>query len=101
MSTEKREAASEAAPEGHVRRRRTLVGVVKSDKMNKTRVVTVTRRYSHPKYRKFVTRRKNYKVHDETNQTRTGDRVLIIESRPLSRDKRWRLGKLLSRASEI
>jgi small subunit ribosomal protein S17 len=74
-----------------------MVGVVKSDKMDKTRVVTVERRYAHKKYGKFVTKRSSYKVHDERNETKAGDRVLIVESRPLSRDKRWRLKKLLQR----
>lgn len=81
-------------------RRRTLVGVVTSDKMNKTRVVQVERRVSHAKYGKYLTKRNKYKVHDERNETRRGDRVLIIESRPLSRDKRWRLKKLIERPQE-
>lgn len=98
MANETQTAESSEKP---VRRRRQMVGVVKSDKMNKTRVVTVQKRYSHPKYGKFMTRRSHLKVHDESNQSRVGDRVLIVESRPLSRDKRWRLKKLLVRAAEI
>ena len=81
-------------------RRRELVGVVTSDKMQKTRVVTVERRLSHVKYGKFLTSRKKYKAHDENNQYKVGDRVLIVESRPLSRDKRWRVEKLIERPQE-
>ena len=81
-------------------RRRELVGVVTSDKMQKTRVVLVERRLSHAKYGKFMTSRKKYKAHDEKNEYKTGDRVLIVESRPLSRDKRWRVEKLIERPQE-
>lgn len=81
-------------------RRRELVGVVTSDKMQKTRVVTVERRLSHAKYGKFMTSRKKYKAHDEKNEYKLGDRVLIVEARPLSRDKRWRVEKLIERAQE-
>ena len=80
--------------------RRELVGVVTSDKMQKTRVVTVERRLSHAKYGKYMTRRKKYKAHDEKNEYKLGDRVLIVEARPLSRDKRWRVEKLIERAQE-
>jgi small subunit ribosomal protein S17 len=82
-------------------RRRTLIGVVTGDKMNKTRVVTVERRLSHAKYGKYMTKRARYKAHDEKNEYRLGDRVLIVESRPLSRQKRWRVEKLLDRAQEV
>jgi len=82
---------------GQERHHRTMIGVVKSDKMDKTRVVVVERRFPHPKYGKFITRRSPYKVHDEKNETRAGDRVMIIESKPMSRDKRWRMLKLLER----
>ncbi len=81
-------------------RRRELVGVVTSDKMQKTRVVTVERRLSHAKYGKFMTSRKKYKAHDEKNEYKLGDRVLIVEARPLSRDKRWRVEKLIERRQE-
>ena len=80
--------------------RRILVGVVISDKMDKTRVVVVERRLSHSKYGKYMTRRAKYKAHDEKNEYRVGDRVEIIESRPLSRDKRWRVERLVERAQE-
>ncbi len=81
-------------------RRRELVGVVTSDKMQKTRVVTVERRLSHAKYGKLLTSRKKYKAHDEKNEYKVGDRVLIVEARPLSRDKRWRVEKLIERPQE-
>jgi small subunit ribosomal protein S17 len=81
-------------------RRRELVGVVTSDKMQKTRVVMVERRLSHAKYGKFMTSRKKYKAHDENNEYKVGDRVLIVEARPLSREKRWRVEKLIERPQE-
>jgi small subunit ribosomal protein S17 len=81
-------------------RRRELVGVVTSDKMQNTRVVIVERRLSHDKYGKFMTARKKFKAHDEKNEYKVGDRVLIVESRPLSRDKRWRVEKLIERPQE-
>ncbi len=82
-------------------RRRELVGVVTSDKMNKTRVVTVERRLSHAKYGKYMTMRAKYKAHDEKNEYRIGDRVVIVESRPLSREKRWRVERLVERPQEV
>ena len=69
--------------------RRVLQGRVVSDKMDKTVVVEVTRRVLHPRYRKYVNRSKKYKAHDEANEWKLGDTVLIQESRPLSRTKRW------------
>jgi len=77
-----------------------MIGVVTSDKMNKTRVVMVERRLAHTKYGKYMTNRTKYKAHDEKNEFRTGDRVQIVESRPLSRDKRWRVEKLITRPQE-
>ena len=82
-------------------RKRELVGVVTSDKMNKTRVVTVERRLAHAKYGKYMTKRAKYKAHDEKNEYRLGDRVVIVESRPLSSQKRWRVERLLDRPQEI
>ena len=82
-------------------RKRRLIGVVTSDKMNKTRVVTVERRLAHAKYGKYMTKRATYKAHDEKNEYRVGDRVVIVESRPLSRQKRWRVERLLKRAQEV
>lgn len=78
--------------------RRELVGVVTSDKMQKTVVVVVTRRVKAPKFAKYVTHRMKYKAHSENNDVHTGDTVSIVESRPLSKDKRWRVQKLITRA---
>lgn len=69
--------------------RRRLVGRVISDKMDKTVTVQVLRRVLHPRYRKYVTRRKNYKAHDEQNTAEVNDTWVIEESRPLSKSKRW------------
>jgi small subunit ribosomal protein S17 len=73
-------------------------GVVVGDKMQKTIVVAVDRQIQHAKYKKFVRARKTYKVHDEKNECKIGDRVRIEETRPLSRGKRWRLKLVLERA---
>ena len=78
--------------------RKTMVGRVVSDRMEKTRIVVVQRLVKHPFYQKYIRRRSRYKVHDETNSCRMGDRVLIIETRPLSRDKRWRVKEILEKA---
>lgn len=86
------------APKVAERRRRILMGFVVSNKMDKTIVVQVSRKYRHPRYKKYVTERVRYKAHDETNTANVGDRVTIVESRPLSRDKRWRLKEVLERA---
>ena len=69
--------------------RRVLTGRVVSDKMDKTVVVEVIRRVKHPRYRKYINRRKTYKAHDEANAYSLNDQVVIQESRPLSRTKRW------------
>jgi small subunit ribosomal protein S17 len=69
--------------------KRTLTGAVVSDKMDKTVVVQVVRTVKHPRYHKYIKRRKTYKVHDEDNACKTGDVVVIQESRPISRHKRW------------
>ena len=69
--------------------RRVLTGRVVSDKMDKTVTVEVTRLVKHPRYAKFVRRKKSYKAHDEDNECRLNDTVVIEESRPLSRTKRW------------
>ena len=79
-------------------RRKTRVGVVVSDKMDKTVVVRVERRYAHPLYGKQVTRTKKYHAHDENNEYRIGDTVRIMETRPLSKLKRWRLLEVLERS---
>ncbi|GIV05324.1 MAG: hypothetical protein KatS3mg016_0899 [Fimbriimonadales bacterium] len=79
-------------------RRKVRVGVVVSDKMDKTVVVAVMRSYRHPIYKKTIRRTKKYMAHDEQNQCRVGDRVEIVETRPLSRHKRWRVRRILERA---
>ncbi len=81
------------------RHRRTLQGVVVSDKMDKTLVVQVIRRYRHPRYRKYVNERMRYKVHDDKNGAKMGDTVRIVEARPLSREKRWALQSIVERAT--
>ena len=78
--------------------RKTRLGVVVSDKMQKTVVVAIERRYPHPLYGKMVTRTKRLKAHSEDNSAKTGDRVRIMETRPLSKDKRWRLVEIIDRA---
>ena len=78
---------------------KTRVGMVVSDKMNKTRVVAVDRSFRHPRYQRVVKRTSRFKAHDERNESHVGDRVLIIETRPLSKDKRWRIKEILQRAS--
>ena len=76
---------------------KTKEGVVVSDKMTKTRVVMIERVYRHPRYERVITRSKRLKAHDETNTSKVGDRVLIEETRPLSKDKRWRIRQVLAR----
>ena len=71
--------------------RKRVIGVVVSDKMLKTRVVEVTEHYRHPMYGKYLKRTQKFHIHDETNDSKSGDKVLIIETRPLSKTKRWRL----------
>lgn len=78
--------------------RKRLVGVVTSDKMDKTVVVAVTTTKRHPKYSKVMRRVKKYKAHDEANECRIGDRVQIIESKPISRHKRFAVVTILERA---
>ncbi len=82
-------------------RKRTLVGRVSSDKMNKTIVVEVRRRIREPRYKKYVERRARYKAHDENNECKKGDTVEIIESRPLSKDKRWVVTRVIEKAVEV
>ena len=86
--------------EGHARRsaRRQLIGLVTSDKMQKTVVVAVSHRVKSQQYRKYMTKRVKYKAHSEQNDVHIGDKVEIVESRPLSKDKRWRVAKLIEKA---
>jgi small subunit ribosomal protein S17 len=79
--------------------RRRLIGHVTSDKMDKTVVVETVRLKMDPVYKKYVRVRRRYKAHDEQNQCRVGDRVEIVEHRPVSRDKRWRVTRLIERSA--
>ena len=92
MATEQNEEQTERNA------RKTRVGTVVSDKMNKTVVVAVERRYAHPLYGKQVTRTKKYHAHDENDEYHTGDVVRIMETRPLSKLKRWRVVEAVERA---
>ena len=83
------------APRGE---RKIRQGIVVSDKMDKTVVVSVERRTTHPKYHKTVTLSENMHAHDETNEVGVGDRVRIMETRPLSKQKRWRVLEIVERA---
>ena len=78
--------------------RKTMVGMVSSDKMDKTIVVSIADRVRHPKYKKIVKRTIKFKAHDENNECRIGDKVRIMETRPLSKDKSWRLVEVLEKA---
>lgn len=87
------------APERPVRgQRKVREGVVVSDKMQKTVVVEVSRTVTHPLLGKTLRRSRRFKAHDEHNECRQGDRVLIMETRPLSKEKRWRVVQILERA---
>jgi small subunit ribosomal protein S17 len=78
--------------------RKTRVGLVVSDKMEKTVVVSIERRVQHPVYGKMVRRTKRFKAHDEMNEAKAGDTVRIMETRPMSKDKRWRVVEIVERA---
>ena len=80
----------------HTKRIKKIIeGLVVSDKMEKTVVVESSRLVKHPVYKKLVKRRARYKAHDEKNQCKIGDKVLIVETRPLSKDKRWRVQEII------
>ncbi len=89
------EASTEAAARGY---RKLREGLVVSDKMDKTVVVEVEDRVKHPKYGKVIRRTKRYKAHDGENACGVGDRVLLMETRPLSATKRWRVAQILEKA---
>ncbi|MBE9546172.1 MAG: 30S ribosomal protein S17 [Proteobacteria bacterium] len=78
--------------------RKTMQGVVISNKMDKTIVVLTERLAKHPKFHKYIRRRAKYMAHDEENRCNIGDKVLIVESRPLSKGKRWRMREILEKA---
>lgn len=81
------------------KQRKVRTGVVISNKMDKTVVVEVSRTVIHPVYKKFVRRRKRFMAHDEDNRCRIGDEVMIVETRPLSRHKNWRVRKIVKEAA--
>lgn len=78
--------------------RKTRVGLVVSDKMDKTIVVAIADRVAHPRYKKIIKRTYKLKAHDELNSCGTGDKVMVMETRPLSKDKRWRVVEILEKA---
>ena len=78
--------------------RKTQVGIVSSDKMDKTVVVTIKDKVRHPLYKKIVNNTYKLKAHDEKNECGMGDRVLVMETRPLSKDKRWRVVEIIEKA---
>ena len=78
--------------------RKTMVGLVSSDKMDKTVVVSVVNNVKHPEYGKIIKRTYKLKAHDENNECRVGDRVKVMETRPLSKDKRWRVVEIVEKA---
>jgi small subunit ribosomal protein S17 len=82
-------------------RRQEKIGMVTSNKMQKTVVVTVDRQFMHPRYKKVIRRSKNFLVHDEKNECRPGDWVRIEETRPLSRQKRWKVAAVISKATQL
>jgi small subunit ribosomal protein S17 len=105
----KKAAAPKAAPVAKVadtesrnplQRRREMVGTVVSNKMQKTIVVTIDRRVRHGLYGKFVVKSRRFKAHDEKNDAKIGDRVVLVESRPMSREKRWVLQSITRRAGQ-
>ena len=83
---------------GEYKKRRAYVGRVISDKMDKTVVLAVTRKIAHPRYNKTISRTTKFKVHDEKNECKVGDLVKFIETRPLSKENRWRVLEIVERA---
>ena len=79
-------------------RRKTKVGIVVSDKMDKTVVIAIKERVKHPLYGKIVNRTKTFKAHDEQNECGVGDTVRVVETRPLSKEKRWRVVEIVEKA---
>jgi small subunit ribosomal protein S17 len=85
--------------EAKANKRKTYIGRVVSDKMDKTVVLAVTRRIAHAKYSKVVSRTTKFKAHDEKNECKVGDVVRFVETRPLSKEKRWRVLEIIEKAS--
>jgi small subunit ribosomal protein S17 len=92
---------SEATTQDNRGSRRAILGTVTSTKMDKTAVITVIRRVRDRRFHKFVTRRVKYKAHDEKNAAKVGDLVEIVEARPMSRTKRWRILRTISHNAEL
>ena len=100
MSAESQPADAVTQTEARGARRR-IVGVVTSNRMQKTVVVQVERRVKDRRFHKYTTTRTRYKAHDEKNEYKIGDRVELVETRPLSKDKRWRVARLVERPQEV
>ena len=104
MATEQKNSIEASASTTDMRnglqKRRAVVGTVVSDKMQKTIVVKVDRRVRHSLYKKYVEKSRRYKAHDENNEAKVGDLVTLIESRPLSREKRWVLQSIVRKAGQ-
>jgi small subunit ribosomal protein S17 len=83
---------------GESNKRKSFIGRVVSDKMDKTVVLAVTRRVAHSRYNKVVKRTTKYKAHDEKNECKVGDMVRVIETRPISKDKRWKVLEIVEKA---
>lgn len=92
---------TEESNEAETSRRKTRTGVVVSAKMDKTVTVAVTRKFMHTRYKKYVRDRDQYKAHDESNECKAGDKVLIEETRPTSKGKRWRIREILEEAPVV
>ena len=92
------EEAAEKKPARAKGGKKEFIGIVKSDKMEKTIVVSVETLALHPLYKKYVTRAKKMKAHDEKNEAKIGDKVRVVECRPISKEKCWKLVEILERA---
>jgi small subunit ribosomal protein S17 len=101
MSENTENAQQSQAETGERGRPKTRVGIVLSNKMTKTVVVQVERRMKHGQYGKFLTEKKKYKAHDEKQECNPGDKVRIAETRPMSKEKRWRVAEIIEKATEI
>jgi small subunit ribosomal protein S17 len=95
------ENTTNTQPQAERGRPKTRIGVVLSNKMTKTVVVQVERRMKHGQYGKFMTEKKKYKAHDEKQECKPGDKVRIAETRPMSKEKRWRVAEVIAKATEV
>jgi small subunit ribosomal protein S17 len=95
------ENTTNTEPQAERGRPKTRIGVVLSNKMTKTVVVQVERRMKHGQYGKFMTEKKKYKAHDEKQECKPGDKVRIAETRPMSKEKRWRVAEVIAKATEV